>query len=123
MRSRISSFICAELRTPIELLGSLPLGRKSSVASGVVWMTSSKVFCLSRKFVSPIEFETFRILWMLGRRKSESTTNTLEPFWANTVAKLKMVVDLPSPAPPLTTVMVLSLGSLREKRMFVRNTR
>lgn len=34
--SLIISFICAELRIPIELLGSLPLGRKSRVGSDVV---------------------------------------------------------------------------------------
>ena len=36
---------------------------------------------------------------------------------------LEMVVDLPSPAPALTTAMVLSLSSFRENRRLVRNTR
>ena len=42
------SFICAEPRMLMELLGSLPLAMKSSMGTLVVWMTSSSVFCLSR---------------------------------------------------------------------------
>ena len=42
---------------------------------------------------------------------------------AITVARRCSVVDLPSPAPALTTAMQLSFSSLRENKMFVRNTR
>ena len=41
--------------------------------------------------------DTFSILCKLGRRRSESTISTRWPFWAKTVARLKTVVDLPSP--------------------------
>src|ERR1051325_10235626 len=102
----MNSRIWAEFRTPRELLGNLPEGRKCSVGSEVVWIVSSREFCFRRKLVNPIELETFSNLCKLGRRKSESTSNTREPFWAKTVARLKIVVDLPSPAPPETTVMV-----------------
>ena len=40
--------IWVELRMPIELLGSLPDGRKSKDGTGVVWITSSIVFCFIR---------------------------------------------------------------------------
>ena len=46
--SATNSFILAELRMPIELLGSLPLGMKWSDGNSVVWMTSSMVTCPSR---------------------------------------------------------------------------
>ncbi len=42
------SFICAEPRMLIEVLGSLPLAMKSSIGTPVVWMTSSSWFCFSR---------------------------------------------------------------------------
>ena len=60
--------------------------------------------------VKPTELVTLQHLVQLGRRKSESTISTRWPFWAKTVARLKMVVDLPSPAPALTTVSVFSLS-------------
>src|SRR3954471_15752361 len=60
---------------------------------------------------------------MVGRRISASTSNTLPPFCARTIAVLILVVVLPSCGNTLVTMMTFGADPMDERRMDVRSAR
>lgn len=61
----------------------------------------SMLVCSVSKVLKPTWLDSPFILCCLGICKSQSTTITFFPDWANAIAKLNAIVDLPSPGSEL----------------------
>ncbi|MBT9154741.1 MAG: hypothetical protein DDT39_01420 [Firmicutes bacterium] len=83
---------------------------------------SGATLCVS-KLVRPTGLLSLKILCKVGRRRSASISTTLLPVWAKAIAKLAVVVDLPSLGAALVTRIVLTWVSSEANWMLVRTTR
>lgn len=72
--------------------------------------------------VRPLWFSIPKTLWIFGFRKSASINNTLLPSCAKVIAKLDIVVVLPSPGIELVITTDLIGVSKLEYCIFVLNT-
>src|SRR6476659_7770984 len=76
-----------------------------------------------RMLLNPIRGPIPKVLWILGRRRSASISNTRVPFCANTVAVLMLVVVLPSCGKALVMRIVLGGAPSEVKSKDVRKAR
>src|SRR6185312_11091411 len=71
----------------------------------------------------PVRLRSLNVWWMVGRRMSPSTSRTLPPFCANTIAVLMLVVVLPSCGRALVTMMIFGAAPIEDSRIEVRSAR
>src|SRR6185312_12586302 len=71
----------------------------------------------------PVRLRSLNVWWMVGRRISPSTSNTLPPFCASTMAVLMLVVVLPSCGSALVTIMILGAAPIEDSKIEVLNAR
>ena len=86
-------------------------------------MSSSKEACPARYSPRPSVFSICKALCTFGLRISPSIKRTFIPLCAHTHARLNVVVDFPSPGPPLRTVIVRAIDRAPVKFSFAQRIR